>query len=552
MRQESVTLANIQNWRVLMGLTGASLLPAFPWRLISDAGGWLADLFDILAVSIVVIQSLVGSPEIGLVFVWLLVAVLTYQYTPILYPRVSETVVTSRGFRGLMAAGVLFFGRKDWATLLAAVTDSTTATVTVDAMVVVFGRGLVIWGTVFGLYLFSWHGQALIAERRDLRGGIARGSGNDFPLTILSIRDRYDVLFDWLRWIVRWRKLVVFSIQSAFFCLLVGFTAVVLNLFYPVPEALLFVGLGVLYVVPNELPSRQTLRYEVDLRLLDAIGGATQNSKGLAMLVSSFIGMCLSGILFSMLFTHVLFSYQLNIDNHGWRALLDAGRFTSLVLVVISGAYSLLHWVRQVERLEPYARRWETNTGNTVNSTLVARPPGLLVPAHVPISIVIVVYFLSPSWSAELFILIHIIAIVAMGWGLIWAWREDPQPLTHESRDLLITLLIESGVMFAYLIAEEYVLTGDIDPKISLGVFLMGIGTCLFYIPDGRKWASQRDGFWSLLGRLPVVFAGLILIRLLSSYENTFLTEGVLVVILITYVLYDVVETYIEWQVTKD
>jgi hypothetical protein len=500
-----------------------------------------------------VIQSLVGSPEIGLVFVWLLVAVLTYQYTPLLYPRVSETVVTSRGFRALMAVGVLFFGRKDWTTLLAAVTDSTTATVTIDAVVVVFGRGLVIWGTVFGLYLIWWHGQALIAERREFRAGIARGSENELPLTILTVRDWYDVLFDWLRWIVRWRRLVVFSVQSAFVCLLVGFTAVVLNLFYPVPEALLFVGLGVLYVVPNEgVPSRQTPRYEVDLRLLDAIGGATQNSKGYTMLVSSFIGMCLSAILFSLLFNHVLHSYQLNLDNHGWRALLDVARFTSLVHVVISGAYSLLHWVRQVERLEPYARRWEANTDGTVNPTLVARPPGLLVPAHIPISIVIVVYFLSPSWSPELFTLIHVIGIVAMGLGLIWTWRKDPQPLTHESRDLLITLLIESGVMFAFLTGEDYVITGDINPNISLGVLLMGIGTCLFYIPDGRKWASQREGLWSLSGKLPVVFAGLILIWLLSSYENTVLTVGVLISILITYVLYNVVEMYIECQIAND
>jgi hypothetical protein len=133
-----------------------------------------------------------------------------------------------------------------------------------------------------------------------------------------------------------------------------------------------------------------------------------------------------------------------------------------------------------------------------------------------------------------------------MGWGLVWAWRNDPQPLTYESRNLLITVLIESGLIFALVQAQEYFVADKVDPNISLGVLLLMIGTCLFYIPDGQRWASQREGLWSLFGELPVVLGALIVIRLLISYEGTSLTVGVLIVLVTIYVLYKVVETYIK------
>jgi hypothetical protein len=139
----------------------------------------------------------------------------------------------------------------------------------------------------------------------------------------------------------------------------------------------------------------------------------------------------------------------------------------------------------------------------------------------------------------------HLVAIIAMVWGLLAARVRTPQSLTQESRDLLLTLLIQSGVVFAFWYSQKYFLNGSIDPNFSLAALIVAIGVCLFYVPDGRKWAAERDGLRSLIGQVPAVGAGLLLIQVLSGYADTTLTVGVLKILLTAYVLYSVGETYV-------
>jgi hypothetical protein len=545
MKRGASTLAELRDLRALLGLTGVSILPALPWRFVSEAGGWLADLFNLIAVGVVVVQSAFGSPEIGLAFAWLLVGVLTYQYSPRLYPGVSDTVVTARGFRGLMAAGVLFFGLKNWGALFGVLTDTTDPTV--DGVVTVIGRGLVVWGVVFGMYVVWQHRETLVTQGGNLDAVLSRAFDKGSSTAGVSDDADYRAILNRLWVIVRWRELAILSATAASVCLVVGFTAAVLNLFYPLPEAVLFVGLGVLYVAPGASPSSaEKSRYEIDLRLVDAIAGATRNSKGFTMLLFSFLGMAVSGYLFSVLLSYVITFVRLHYENHGWTALPDIGLSSSLVLVGASGIYSLVHWVRQVERIEPSAREWETDRIEVTDAGSVTRPPWLLIPAHGPIVILTVNYFMSLEVDFVPFVAGgHLVAIIAMVWGLLAARVRTPQSLTQESRDLLLTLLIQSGVVFAFWYSQKYFLNGSIDPNFSLAALIVAIGVCLFYVPDGRKWAAERDGLRSLIGQVPAVGAGLLLIQVLSGYADTTLTVGVLKILLTAYVLYSVGETYV-------
>lgn len=562
---EAVNLTGDTRWRVTVGLAGASLLPELPWRLLISLVDRLADFLDVAAVGFIIVQSVAGSATVGLVVAWFLIGYLTYQYTPFLYPDEFEDVVAPAGFRALTALGTLYFGVIVWGKLapdavpIQVLTGSTEGETTVLLTFAVL-TGMIGGGVLFGLYLARWHSEKMSGTQSNLTALMNQFFDPD-PEEVDKLPSRWQSFY-------RWQRIASYSLFPPLICALVGLAGVILNLFYPIPEAALLVGLVVLRVQPfTDLAPARAPRHEVDLRLLDAISGATRNLKGMAMLVFSGFGMVISGGVF---FVFVVDSFELFVDlidslssSRDGEAVSsvpvlveDVAVVTGMVAFLVMGVFSLVHWVRQLERIEPYAREWERSEGETGGPgdvSLPARPPGLLVPAHLPVVALALVVFnfpvLKESSRLAMGILVGLLTmtVVVMSWGLVWIWRHEPQSLTHESRDLLVTLLLQIGVYWVVLFVVNRQIATD---QILAGVFAWFGMTCCIYVPEAIDWQSRQEGIRKLLGDVPLILAILSIVGFgrLSFEGSTLLAERILFVLAAVYVILTIFEIYTDWM----
>lgn len=548
----------LSGWQLPAGLAGASLLPAFPWRLLPELWGWLAGTLDVVAVGVIVSQSLVGSETLGLTLAWVLVGVLTYQYTPWLYPDNFKEVVSPVGVRALTALGTLYFGLLVWGQVVpevevvpVSVPGANTGRVEFGILYVV--TSYLVWIVVFWVYFTRWYSEPLDAEDSGL---IAVGE-SFFWEHVKSYR--YDDLPD--RW--QWYGSLVSSLETVletvflptFVCVIVGLVAVVLNVFYPLPEAVLFTGLVASRLLPEDTFSTgETPHHEIDLRLLDSVSGVAQNPKGFFMLICALGGMTLSGVIFllvSGVWIGVLTTITTTGDIGGVviLPLFAVGMMTAAFLLM--GIYSLVHWVRQLERIGPYARLWQAATDEASETPPVSRPPGLLVPAHLPvvawgaISVLPTVTSLQVAFGVAGSI--STVAVITMSWALVWAWRHPPQPLTNESRDLLVTFLIQAGwfaVFFMIIDWETMQLQTELIPFI---VLVLSILISCFYIPDVQKWASQQEGVRRLLDHVySVLIVFIVILSVSLGLEDATLVGWLVLVLLGLYILSEIVNAYLE------
>lgn len=553
-----IDLAKLPDWRLPAGLAGGSLVPALLWRLLPDAGGWLTDVFGVAAVGVIVGQSLVGSENVGLALAWLLTGVLTYQYTPVLYPESFKKVVTPRGFRALTAVGTLYFGLFSWGAIIPVAVPwrAASGSAQISVFIITMIGGLVAGGLTFTLYFTRWQDHALAAEESALTAAMGRFFRDDYLPVEASGRDRYGDLPSRWQLFVHLQMAASFAVFPASVCLVGGLVGVVLNLFYPLPEAVLFVGFGALRLLSDDvLSSDRGPSYEVDLRLLDSISGATRNLKGTVMVIYSFVGMALSGIVFlsSVGFIATAFSSTGNGGTNRFVPILAA--VTVVIAHLMMGIYSLVHWLRQLERVEPYAHSWETAADET-RAPPVTRPPGLLLPAHLPLVAVAVGGVLTALTSRQVaFGTVAGLSIMATGLmigGLAWAWRHEPQSHSNESRDLLVTLLLQVSLylmLFGLIDWEAIRLrTGNL----LIAALMLVMMVSIFQFPDINRRAAQREGVWRLLDIVSVVLVALALLWIVSmTWESTILTVFILV-LLATGLLSSVAGFYLEWRFERE
>ena len=548
MRWRETLRTPVRGWQVAGGLAVGSLVPAIPWRALDDTAGGLVGYEDAFAVVFIILDPVIDSPEIGVTLAWLLVGWLTYEYAHLLYPDEFEDVVNYRGFRLLTTVVTLYFGVVVWGSTTERAITVQVVPHTFPAVMLAVVVGIVGGATLFGMYLWHWHPEPLYERQGDLTGLWQAFLPDEHDSGVEKLPERWRSFY-------YWQESVTFSAFPVLLCVLIGAVAVILQLFYPLPEAAFVGGLVAVRVWPHADSTAGVPRYEVDSRLVDAISGATQNLKGFFMILISALGTLLSGFLFVTL--AVVFVTAMRDVNgvDGWSLGIPVA-VAFLLALVSMGVYSLLHWVRQLERIEPYARFWagENEVPETDDASIPTRPPGLLVPTYLPLVGILVMgavlqWTESSLLGAGVLVVCSILSLVVMGWGLVWTRRhhDDPQSLRHESRDLLVTVLIPIVLVMSIAVVSSGI-TRLNHMRGLIGVVALVLLTVAYYVPEVYEWDTRQKGFRKLLsdGYFTLIILLMIVFVRLEVEGSTLLVEAVLLGILTMLIVGTLVEIYLE------
>jgi|GEM_PF-5239610 len=497
--------------------------------------------------------SLLQQQTVGLLLAWLLFAYLVFEYTHLLYPDKYASVIDHPEFRFLTTVFAVVSGVFFWGSLIPRSVPGdpdrlVTGAIGLPPMIAALFAILISGTVAFWVYYRYGHPSEVLSESSDLT---AMWDAFFHPR-----RGGVDVRQEWSTLPPRWerRLYVMASFPRAFMpvvmAVLVGLVGVVVNLFYPIPEIALFAGLVTTRFLPDrwrEGPRGRHRPFLFDVRFIDSISGASRNAKGMVMLLYTAIGSIFSAVLYVLLLAFsvgAIVGYvtegvltRLPSTPTEWVALL--GVVVLLVLVFASfllvGPYSLLHWVRQFERIEPYSRHWKAKWfDESVDSdapTGVVRPPGLLLPAHLPLlvlgslSIAFVVFLPETVLAAMVGLLIAILsfggAVGVMVLGLRWTRAQpEPQPLAHEARDLVLTLSMQV-LLVAVLAGIEFDPVAFDPSLLTVGIVVIVILGVLMVMFDVSTWAKALDGPARFLGDVPiVVLAGcfILLVELSTQY----------------------------------
>lgn len=509
---------HVSNRGITTLLVVLSLVPESLGRLLT-AG---ADLFSTRLLVIATLLPAPWSSEMGYLLSWLLMAYLVYAYTPLLFPAEAEPVVRRSGFRALTCLLTLYFGVAIWGQFYppAILGEGPYTSMFENFYRLLFGIlvGMVGGGLAYNGYVrvFQPGRTVFLIETTtsDLAPSFEDASGLDLEL-----------------------GLGLAYVLLTTVPLLAGAVILLLVAFYPLPEVALLLG-----VVAGPLVSRTDMTLtlpdivarDTDVRFLDSLSGATRNSKGRGTLLTAVIGALISALVFAFIgwFFVVLVGRGLpNLNSQRFlafavtkpvQAFLALGILLGILLAFLGmGAYSLLHWIRQFERIEPYARYWEATwieDNPSAPTSGVARPPGLLLPAHTPLLVLGALGPLLPLLDghpiARMAIFLCLLAgsIAVMGWGF-WSLRRlsEPQTLRHEDLDITMTLSLQ--VVVLALMASGM--------GISVPWLLLAGGIlCLLVFTksdDVYQWAKQHDEYHRAIGSIPVLFVGLILVLISES-----------------------------------
>ena len=533
-------------WSIPTTLAGASLLPALPWRLVDD-------LFDPAATGIVIFQTQAGDPTIGLALAWLLIEYLIFRHTRYVIPDAYASVTTPP-FRALLALSSLYFGIMLWGTLVPVAVPGDPFTLfsmgsRVGLGVFATGVGMLGWGMAFGIYFHRFHFEDTSSQENDLTAMME----TYFFATVNAdaIRRRRGKLPPRWQRLIEWTDVVSYALQPVFIALLLGFVGVVLNLFYPLPEVALFVGLVIGLVLPTDRVPHGPAEvpfHEIDVRLVNSISAATENIKGTELLLFTIIGMTLSAVVFFMVFlftiallgTGFLTAARESLGTMGFaELLLFIGTVITLIALFFSGPFSLVHWLKQLERIGPYARYWEATwkdgTDTASFGATVARPPGLLLPGHAPLVTVGLFGVLDPTeqypptiFEGGLFLCLAVGSLGAIVWGYFRMRdrqkRSEPQSLRHETRDLTLTLLSTIAVYLCVFAGNSEAVDLLEFQNVLLLSLLLALVLTILYSSDAEEWSKRFDGYWQLVGSLPVVVLCLCMLLMLELIQSTYVT----------------------------
>lgn len=548
------SVLRVPRWAVASALAAVATVPEI-------LGRWLPFLVDAatatgVPVFAITALSLLQQPTVGLVLAWLLFAYLVFTYAHRLYPDEYFEVVDYDGFRALTTVWAVFMGIVAWGPLVprAVPGDLGTrlaATLGVQStQTAVFGGlaiGLVLGTLSFGLYLWRLHPASMIADSSDWTSML---DGFFYPH-----RSGASVREEWATLPPRWERRLyrTEAIAQAFVpvvvAVIVGLVGAVLNLFYPVPEVALFLGLIATRLLPDREPKGggRHPAYLFDARFLDSVSGATRNMKGMILLLYATFGAVFSAALFILLFGFTVGAVGAILSQGfqgpppatpiQWFGLVGGVVLLGAVFLsfVLTGPYSILHWARQFERIEPFARRWEAERygdGESVDvSSVVRRPPGLLFPAHAPLLVLLVTALAAALLDpisrpvAAVFLIVAILLFAGASAGMVVGIRrtrrrEQAQSLDGEDRDILLTLIVQVGLVTLVVGVDAESVTYDPTYLVLFTTIAVALAAVV-YLPDISAWSRDFDGYRRFVRDLPALVLILALALALEFIQET-------------------------------
>ncbi|AZH27028.1 hypothetical protein [Haloplanus aerogenes] len=525
-------LPSIPPWKGVSLLAVVSVFPDVVGRAVAS---WPAGSLDPILAAVVAIQPVAGHPDFGLAMAWLLVGYAVFSYVANLFPDRVAAVVGLPGFRVLTAVWTLYFGM--FCGVIAPQVVPGDPLLLVGRTVVTTLRWAAIvlyFGFIAGSVSFWVYFRVFVPDAPLVDAGGLHRLFEFFPYETDVPERRWDELPRWGRTFMYGQAALANAALPVAVACLAAFVGAVLNLFYPIPEAMLFVGLTVSRWRGAEWMGavRSSVSpYEVDYRFLDDLSGAVQNFKGWVVFFVATFGMVLSAVTVAALLIPTVGVVRQSLADVRWGVLSSVaitvpnavlsvkvlwGVLVMLLLpaaIGLSGVYSLVHWLRQFERIEPYARYWDAVRQSDDEAedwvAPVARPPGLLLPAHLPF-LGLIGYSLLPAAVRQrpmiLFAAVTIffgVAVAVMVWALRVARRAGPdrrQSLAHESRDVLLTVCGQIGLFVAFGLRSS---TGS--PSLFVSMFVVGamLLWLVIYGPDVDAWLKRRTGA-SISSVLPI------------------------------------------------
>lgn len=351
------------------------------FALLDLGGRMAASVLDIFAAPALVslFASDVFVPAIvGWAAGWAMFGTLIYGVTPTVFPSTVAWVTRQPLFKGVTATtsvsiGIIVEGItfKGW--------FSGSPVSTIDhRWLVVVGIGatiayvLVLW-YLYPAPLLSEHGPLVT-----LLDGFARFSDvrNSVEESGLSRIEK--------------PLLVVAAVGPCLLiCAFLGVIAFGIAIFYPLPEIVVLIYVGVSVVGDEGVPlPADTWTIQIDRRLTIGVSTATWGLKGIVSLVFVILGILMSAFPFIVF---VVVGGVLAVNPSvvaGIRPGLWVFLSLYLVSVAMLGGYGLWYWLRVIDRLPYFLDRWAERQPIDVQTDwtweerppLVARPPGVFVP----------------------------------------------------------------------------------------------------------------------------------------------------------------------------
>lgn len=424
----------------LAGLAGGSLVAGVPWRGAARGIRAIADS-DATGLAVAVIaEFLVESPLISTVLTWLFVLGILYTYTDLLYLRRVAALTERRSFR-LLTAG--------FAGAFAVVISRAS-----EMLLLLAGFGLILTGLVaFSLYLLGSDVDPFDPDGVTLPF-LARMGGKT-PEELLAELAAASGIYR------RISAASFYLAPAAIFtasCFVLGAVVLTLLELYPVPELTVLAVAGLSAVeatTPVDVSGRVRSGLRLETRIVEPLAAATSNVEGIAMTLLCVIQLFLSALTFAAGVGLV----REFLTHEGWGNVVDhlgiVGSANAVAIIAVLavvgmlvvsmlvwGAYGVLFWVRELQRLPALV-------GSEAAATppAVARIPGAMLPANALALTAVVGVAIGvmprletaeglagvPLALSAAYLAVTGSLLVACLWTLRSAWtRPEPQPVDRE------------------------------------------------------------------------------------------------------------------------
>lgn len=425
----------------LAGLAGGSLATGVPFRGVRTALREAVESDATGFVIAVIAEFLVESPAVSTALTWLFVLGILYTYTDVVYLRQVAALTDRRGFRFLTAAlaggFALLFG------------SSAGGSRAMTGGIGLIGAGIV----VFSLYL--WYADVDPFAPDGVTVPLVARMASTTPEELLAeLEASSDAYYRLSASSFYLAPAAIFTIS----CLVLGVVVLALVEMYPIPELTVLAVAGLSLVeatTPVDVSGRLRSGLRLESRIIDPLAAATANIEGIALTM-----LCAVQLLFSAFALTAGVSVVLGLATHeGWpdvfRALRSVGRADAIAIVaalavvaalvaslLVWGAYGILFWVRELQRLPALV-------GNEAAETTppVARIPGAMVPANALTLVAVAGGLLAvrprlaaaegpegvPLARSAAYLVVTAALFAVCVWTVRSAWaRSDPQSVDRE------------------------------------------------------------------------------------------------------------------------
>lgn len=420
-------------------------------------------------------RSLARSPTLSFVLSWGVIAVILGQSMTYVFPNKLAL------WQKHPSLGVLFVAFA-LAHAVALTHYGTSPLVAVAIFPVFFGSvGVIIW------YFQNRAGWDL----RDPAGEGATLVERYVPGMVEELREerRHDGL---RRTVGVGVWLVAFGVIFAVPCFVAGLVANLLANAFPIPDVLLLSVVVIQFVGSSEsisasfgVPSRNHL--DVETRLYDAVTDSLRNMKGMIMIVVTVIGGVLSAKLLSTIVTLLSTVRDVLAVAVPFDLLLAWNHVGVAIVLVVSAAYDIWYWLRQLERIGPFLDVWEADPRGISGPT---RPRGLTIPPSLAF-LAVVGFFAGVDANVE-----YVRVAFAVAWPasvtlllgcVIWTVRTPTQLPTEEDKIVVLSFTILAASIWIGGNAET--LVAGVVSRAALTNLLFSIAgiTAVVYLPNARE-----------------------------------------------------------------